>query len=257
MGEQSGEAPTPDDNLLLQHKQIAESIEMIRLKKDQLLRTLRGLSENENPDRDLMAKLVDAFDTMTAQENSFLAVLKNIVQIHEQATNDVAKENDELAKNGNDLGSEQSQVVRNEIQQNKDEGNEEDDDLIRETLKELEQVSMQALAAAELNEKLVETLQRHKKNRALMLEMRKDKAEMLKTAANAAMVEVKKAKKEVSINRAELQKKQREADELRKAALKAGIQVGANEQKQKKILWKRVGNRLGKIYGRKRNEGSM
>lgn len=41
---------------------------------------------------------------------------------------------------------------------------EQDEEMIRETLRELEQVSLQAVAAAELNEKLVETLQRHKKN---------------------------------------------------------------------------------------------
>ncbi|KAK5973449.1 hypothetical protein GCK32_020854, partial [Trichostrongylus colubriformis] len=35
----------------------------------------------------------------------------------------------------------------------------------------------------------------------------------------------------VSVNRAEILKKQREAEELRKAALKAGIQVGAEEEK--------------------------
>ncbi|VDP56551.1 unnamed protein product [Heligmosomoides polygyrus] len=35
----------------------------------------------------------------------------------------------------------------------------------------------------------------------------------------------------VSVNRAEIQKKQREAEELRKAALKAGIQVGAEEER--------------------------
>ncbi|KAK6013634.1 hypothetical protein OSTOST_21047, partial [Ostertagia ostertagi] len=34
-----------------------------------------------------------------------------------------------------------------------------------------------------------------------------------------------------SANRAEIVKKQREAEELRKAALKAGIQVGAEEEK--------------------------
>ncbi|VDO09867.1 unnamed protein product [Haemonchus placei] len=68
--------------------------------------------------------------------------------------------------------------------------------MIRETLKELEQVSLQALAAAELNEKLVESLQRHKKSRTSILELRKNKTDELKSAASAAMAEVKKAKQE-------------------------------------------------------------
>ncbi|ETN74963.1 hypothetical protein NECAME_03878 [Necator americanus] len=184
------QTPTSDDNILTRHKHIAESIEMIRVKKDQLLQTLRGLSTSENPDRALMAKLVEAFDMMTAQENAFLGVLKNIVV-------------------------------------------EDDEEMIKETLKELEQVSLKALAAAELNEKLVETLQRHKKSRTSMLELRRNKTEELKNAATAAVAEVKKAKQEVSLNRAEIQKKQKEAEELRKAALKAGIQVGAEEEKHK------------------------
>ncbi|KJH48143.1 hypothetical protein DICVIV_05757 [Dictyocaulus viviparus] len=222
-------------------------------------------ADDNLPDRELMTKLIEAFDTMTAQENSFLAVLKNIVEIHEQATSDLAEENDELRKIQETSNGKQNDVNTNDTQESKQKGEDDDDDekLIKETLKELEQVSIQALAAAELNEKLVETLQRHKKNmarlprvrsvcefqdqisdkriinsfcmdsmmRVSMLELRKDKTEKLKMAANAAIVEVKKAKKEVSINRAELQKKQREAEDLRKAALKAGIQIGAEEQK--------------------------
>ncbi|EPB72559.1 hypothetical protein ANCCEY_08336 [Ancylostoma ceylanicum] len=177
MSAEEAQTPSSDDNILIRHKHIAESIEMIRVKKDQLLRTLRGLSTSENPDRALMAKLIEAFDMMTAQENAFLGVLRNI-------------------------------VVQN------------DEELIKETLRELEQVSLKALAAAELNEKLVETLQRHKKSRTSMLELRRNKTEELKSAATAAVAEVKKAKKEVSANRAEIQKKQKEAEELRKAALK-------------------------------------
>ncbi|RCN48203.1 hypothetical protein ANCCAN_05749 [Ancylostoma caninum] len=69
--------------------------------------------------------------------------------------------------------------------------------------------------------------------RTSMLELRRNKTEELKSAATAAVAEVKKAKKEVNANRAEIQKKQKEAEELRKAALKAGIQVGADEEKHK------------------------
>ncbi|WKY00953.1 hypothetical protein Q1695_015172 [Nippostrongylus brasiliensis] len=225
--------PTGDDNLLTRHKHIAESIEMIRNKKNQLLKTLRGLSEAENPDKALMAKLVDAFDMMTAQETAFLGVLKNIVDIHEQATEDVAAESEALRTNG-DIGAQDSTKDAGSHEEGSEDAKEDnaaDEEMIKETLKELEQVSLQALAAAQLNEKLVETLQRTKKNRSSVLELRKNKTEELKTAATAAMAEVKKAKQEVTANRTEIQKKAREAEELRKAALKAGIQVGAEEEK--------------------------
>ncbi|KAK6742427.1 hypothetical protein RB195_009975 [Necator americanus] len=232
------QTPTSDDNILTRHKHIAESIEMIRVKKDQLLQTLRGLSTSENPDRALMAKLVEAFDMMTAQENAFLGVLKNIVEIHDQATNDVAAEikvmEEDKKKNEEKDEKQEDQKKDNRGETELDEEEEEDDEeMIKETLKELEQVSLKALAAAELNEKLVETLQRHKKSRTSMLELRRNKTEELKNAATAAVAEVKKAKQEVSLNRAEIQKKQKEAEELRKAALKAGIQVGAEEEKHK------------------------
>lgn len=83
------------------------------------------------PDRDLMAKLVDAFDMMTAQETAFLGVLKNIVvslfpcspcvfprkittvpeasqlqDIHEQATSDLAAENETSDAKGEGEGRE-------------------------------------------------------------------------------------------------------------------------------------------------------
>ncbi|EYC15962.1 hypothetical protein Y032_0035g3065 [Ancylostoma ceylanicum] len=233
MSAEEAQTPSSDDNILIRHKHIAESIEMIRVKKDQLLRTLRGLSTSENPDRALMAKLIEAFDMMTAQENAFLGVLRNIVEIHDQATKDVAAEieNMENKDEKKDEKKEGDDSAKKEGEDNEEDEN--DEELIKETLRELEQVSLKALAAAELNEKLVETLQRHKKSRTSMLELRRNKTEELKSAATAAVAEVKKAKKEVSANRAEIQKKQKEAEELRKAALKAGIQVGADEEKHK------------------------
>ncbi|RCN48205.1 hypothetical protein ANCCAN_05751 [Ancylostoma caninum] len=48
MSAPEAQTPSSDDNILTRHKHIAESIEMIRVKKDQLLRTLRGLSTSEN-----------------------------------------------------------------------------------------------------------------------------------------------------------------------------------------------------------------
>ncbi|VDO18967.1 unnamed protein product [Heligmosomoides polygyrus] len=119
------------------------------------------------PDRDLMAKLVDAFDMMTAQETAFLGVLKNIVDIHEQATSDLAAENETSDAKGEGEGREGLPTGCQDVAVSKNgesEDEEQDEEMIRETLRELEQVSLQAVAAAELNEKLVETLQRHKKN---------------------------------------------------------------------------------------------
>ncbi|VDO90097.1 unnamed protein product [Haemonchus placei] len=213
---------------------------------------LEFCSKTARPDRALMAKLVDAFDMMTAQETAFLGVLKNIVDIHEQATQDLAAENEAMGK-PDEKKNESVEMEKKPSEkegEKAEEGDENDEEMIRETLKELEQVSLQALAAAELNEKLVESLQRHKKSvteaskllmifeyvnfiyeRTSILELRKNKTDELKSAASAAMAEVKKAKQEVSANRAEIVKKQREAEELRKAALKAGIQVGAEEEK--------------------------
>ncbi|KAL6726272.1 hypothetical protein Aduo_008260 [Ancylostoma duodenale] len=233
MSAQEVQTPSSDDNILTRHKHIAESIEMIRVKKDQLLRTLRGLSTSENPDRALMAKLIEAFDMMTAQENAFLGVLRNIVEIHDQATKDVAAEIEHMENKDEKKDEKKEEGDSAKKTEEDKEEDENDEELIKETLRELEQVSLKALAAAELNEKLVETLQRHKKSRTSMLELRRNKTEELKSAATAAVAEVKKAKKEVSANRAEIQKKQKEAEELRKAALKAGIQVGADEEKHK------------------------
>ncbi|PIO59616.1 hypothetical protein TELCIR_18917, partial [Teladorsagia circumcincta] len=118
-----------------------------------------------------MAKLVDAFDMMTAQEAAFLGVLKNIVDIHEQATNDMAAENEAMEKAGekkDESGEKKDEKPAENVTENADEDDENDAEMIKETLKELEQVSLQALAAAELNEKLVESLQRHKKSVSLL-----------------------------------------------------------------------------------------
>ncbi|VDM77261.1 unnamed protein product [Strongylus vulgaris] len=169
------QAPSPDDNILIRHQHIAESIEMIRAKKDQLLRTLRGLSTSENPDKALMAKLIEAFDMMTAQENQFLGVLKSIVDIHNQATLDVAEELEgkkaEETSEKKDAEKMKEEKNENIPEKNTPEDDENDEEAIKETLKELEQVSIKALAAAQLNEKLVETLQRHKKSdKALSLD---------------------------------------------------------------------------------------
>ncbi|VDK72958.1 unnamed protein product [Cylicostephanus goldi] len=110
-----------------------------------------------------MAKLIEAFDMMTAQENQFLGVLKNIVDIHNQATNDVAEEM-QIKKAEAKTEKPPTEEAKKEKSDEKEEDDENDEELIRETLKELEMVSLKALAAAELNEKLVETLQRHKKS---------------------------------------------------------------------------------------------
>ncbi|KAK6042872.1 hypothetical protein COOONC_19623 [Cooperia oncophora] len=112
-----------------------------------------------------MAKLIDAFDMMTAQETAFLGVLKNIVDIHEQATKDLAAEHqavEQSVEEKEESGDKKESTEK--VAENPEEDYENDTEMIKETLKELEQVSMQALAAAELNEKLVESLQRHKKS---------------------------------------------------------------------------------------------
>lgn len=45
-----------------------------------------------------MAKLLEAYDMMTVQENQYIEILKNIVEIHEMAVDDVAKEIEEKKK---------------------------------------------------------------------------------------------------------------------------------------------------------------
>ncbi|RCN48204.1 hypothetical protein ANCCAN_05750 [Ancylostoma caninum] len=111
-----------------------------------------------------MAKLIEAFDMMTAQENAFLGVLRNIVEIHDQATKDVAAEIEHMENKDEKKDEKKEEGDSAKKPEEDKEEDENDEELIKETLRELEQVSLKALAAAELNEKLVETLQRHKKS---------------------------------------------------------------------------------------------
>uniref|UniRef100_A0A1I7XJ47 DNA topoisomerase n=1 Tax=Heterorhabditis bacteriophora TaxID=37862 RepID=A0A1I7XJ47_HETBA len=190
-----------NDNIIAHRKFIAKSIEVIRVKKDQILKTLKGISENEQ-------------------------VMKSIVDIHEKATEDVAKDIEQINKTDNSANiTEEANLKEDQLE------------LIR---KELQEVALQTSLAAELNNKLVETLQMHKRKKTAMQELRLDKTKEVKNRASEALNEMEHTKHKVvvlvSSSRADINRKQRELDELRKEALKKGIQLGEEEQKQKDAI---------------------
>uniref|UniRef100_A0A1I7SXI0 Coiled-coil domain-containing protein 22 homolog n=1 Tax=Caenorhabditis tropicalis TaxID=1561998 RepID=A0A1I7SXI0_9PELO len=86
-----------DDNLVnYKTKKIMQSIEDIRGKKSEIAQALRALKigkpqENEEVKED-MKQLIAAYDAISEQETQYTNILKTIVEIHEQATLDIAKD---------------------------------------------------------------------------------------------------------------------------------------------------------------------
>ncbi|CAB3403558.1 unnamed protein product [Caenorhabditis bovis] len=225
----------PDDNLITRRKNITKGIEEIRTKKAEISKALKEVSskKDEPEGKVMMKQLIDAFDVLSTQETQYLDILKTIVNIHEQATLDVANEYDEKIK----IDEQALKNIKSKIDQKKDEANaepanDEDMDELHQALSELKKVSEAAIAASELNEKLVERLQMQKKKKNAMMELRQKKTKELEEEASRVRKEVMERINKLSAMKKTTVQQERELENLRRQCLHLGLQVGATNDQQ-------------------------
>ncbi|GMS88971.1 hypothetical protein PENTCL1PPCAC_11146, partial [Pristionchus entomophagus] len=209
-------APTADDNLIAKGPQVKSNIALIKEKKQKILTTLQGLSKMENPDKEMMGKLVAAFDSISAQEHEYMEILTNIAEIHGKATEDVAIEIKEIIeKKGKGAASNATNEKKEEEQSEEDINKE-----ISSTLREISEMQTAALAASMVNEQLVAKLSLSKSKHLAMKQARDDVTAVQSETARVVLEEREKAMKEVMIEKQAMEKKKKELEKLRKTVVK-------------------------------------
>ncbi|EGT36199.1 hypothetical protein CAEBREN_23412 [Caenorhabditis brenneri] len=230
-----------DDNLITRRKKILQSIEDIRGKKAEIAQALRELGigkpqDNENVKED-MKQLLAAYDAISAQETQYMDILKTIVTIHEQATLDIAKDFEKKIE-------QDAQKLKEKKEKQEEENEEEDtsektpDELansevmaeLKEALDELKKVSEAAVAASELNEKLVERLQLTKKKKSAMMEVRAKKAKDLDDEATRVRAEVMERINKMAALKKTTGRQEKELKQLQKQCLELGLQLDDNRE---------------------------
>uniref|UniRef100_A0A8R1DYM2 Uncharacterized protein n=1 Tax=Caenorhabditis japonica TaxID=281687 RepID=A0A8R1DYM2_CAEJA len=235
----SADLQVMDDNLITRRKKIMQSIEDIRSKKSEIAQALRELGvgnpqENEEVKND-MKQLLEAYDAISKQEVQYMDILKTIVGIHEQATLDIAKDFEErIEKDAQKLADEKDKKEE-EADENREKSPEEmaNGELIaelNEALLELKKVQEAAVAASELNEKLVEKFQLQKKKRTAMTELRAKKAKELDDEATRVRAEVVERINKMTALKKTTTKQEKELKELQKQCLQLGLQLESEEQ---------------------------
>ncbi|VDK45069.1 unnamed protein product [Anisakis simplex] len=205
----------------------------IRSNKQRILETLRGLKENlaedEEPDRELMAKMIASYDLLSAQEEEYLKIMQQIVAIRENAAEDVErdvkqegrtdevvetdKKSDDKSKESDDKSKDNASATPQSAQPNeqpekvdqkKSSGGTEDEwKEVEEELKKLGNVTGEAVAASVYNEKLVETLHLSRMQKAALEEMRKEESDTKRGEANEALKQVEMARLKLLIDQDE------------------------------------------------------
>ncbi|CAD6188233.1 unnamed protein product [Caenorhabditis auriculariae] len=226
-----------DDNLVTRRRNVTKGIEEIRAKKSEIAQALRDVGQDvENEDKkSLIKQLVEAFDGLTTQENQYLEILQAIVGIHEQATKDIAEDYEQkIAADEEKLRLIRESQADGASDAPADEADGDPDvQELREALLELRKVSDAAVAASELNDKLVERLQLHKKKKSAMMELRTKKAKELDETAKQVRAEVTEKMRRLATEKSTTIQKEKELEELRKQCLRLGIQLGQEEEQKK------------------------
>ncbi|CAI4229105.1 unnamed protein product [Auanema sp. JU1783] len=229
----------PDDSILSKRGYVKDSLNLIGEKKERLKEAMKTVSEAEQPDLELMSKLLAAYDSMTKQENQYLEVMKSIVVIHEHAVEDVAKD---LAISKSEVPAlpEVNNIIPKSDKPAENPATDTDIQELVETLKEIHEVSKQTALAAQVNEQLQERLNLHKKKKANLQEIRRDKAKELQQKSSETMTTVELTKKKIENERNSKKHLEKELDRLRKAALQKGIELGIVEDQMKDAAIKAI-----------------
>lgn len=232
-----------DDNLITRRKKILQSIEDIRGKKAEIAQALRELGvgkpqENESVKED-MKQLLAAYDAISAQETQYMDILKTIVTIHEQATIDIAKDFEKkIEKDAQELQEkkekleEENEEVDTSEKTPEEMANSELMAELQEALFELKKVSEAAVAASELNEKLVERLQLTKKKKNAMMEVRAKKAKDLDDEATRVRAEVMERINKMAALKKTTGRQEKELKQLQKQCLELGLQLGVDDNRE-------------------------
>ncbi|PAV88609.1 hypothetical protein WR25_19520 [Diploscapter pachys] len=152
------------------------------------------------------------------------AIKKNIDDIRERKV-EIAKVIKGLSEEDTPNASPDQQAQQAELDKDIEE--------LKATLLEFKNVAEQAVAASTLNEKLVEKLQLHKKKKATMMEVRKQKASDLDAKAKKTREELNERIDKLAHEKEMTKKKQRQLEDLRKEALRIGIQLTPEDEKSR------------------------
>ncbi|CAO4369696.1 unnamed protein product [Caenorhabditis nigoni] len=233
-----------DDNLITRRKKIMQAIEDIRGKKSEIASALRelgiGKPEGNEEVKENMKQLLAAYDAISAQETQYMDILKTIVGIHEQATLDIAKDFEEKIKKDAEKLKEKKEKAEEEANVEEDNSEKTPEELansevmaeLQEALLELKKVSEEAVAASELNEKLVERLQLTKKKKSAMMEVRAKKAKELDEEAARARAEVMERINKMAALKKTTGRQEKELKELQKQCLELGLTLGVDGEKE-------------------------
>ncbi|UMM23128.1 hypothetical protein L5515_003994 [Caenorhabditis briggsae] len=234
-----------DDNLITRRKKIMQAIEDIRGKKSEIASALRelgiGKPEGNEEVKENMKQLLAAYDAISAQETQYMDILKTIVGIHEQATLDIAKDFEEkIKKDAEKLKEKKEKKEAEEEAVEEDNSEKSPEELansevmaeLQEALLELKKVSEEAVAASELNEKLVERLQLTKKKKSAMMEVRAKKAKELDEEAARARAEVMERINKMAALKKTTGRQEKELKELQKQCLELGLTLGVDGEKE-------------------------
>ncbi|KHN88784.1 DNA topoisomerase 3 [Toxocara canis] len=234
-------------------KTIMERLTSIRGNKQRILDTLREmkqkLGDDEEPDKELMAKMIASYDLLSAQEEEYMKIMQQIVSIRENAAEDVQHEVEEVkssqgeanaeTKESTVAGAEPIEADEQSTEAEKSErkgGSEAEWKEVEEELAKLGSVAGEAVAASIMNEKLVEKLQLHRNKKAALDQLRQKEAESQRGAANEALQQVELARLKVAAEQEQIERKRKTLERLRREAVRRGIKLGPGPASEPDIV---------------------
>ncbi|KAM3724687.1 Pericentriolar material 1 protein [Dirofilaria immitis] len=228
------------DNLPSHQKHIMNRLESIRENKQRILATLRELKENtkegEFPNKELMSKMIGSYDALTAQEEQYVQLMQKIVNLRENAADDVQHENEKIS----DESSRRGNVMQdgNAESNNKLSAEEIDNDVeeMNSELSKLGVVTGKAVAVSIMNDKLLETLQLHHEKKAALEELHRRKRETQKGIANEALQQVEMARLKIASEQEQVERKRKTLERLRREAQRRGIKLGPGSASEPDIV---------------------
>ncbi|VDM36495.1 unnamed protein product [Toxocara canis] len=261
-------SPNTGDNLPARQKTIMERLTSIRGNKQRILDTLREmkqkLGDDEEPDKELMAKMIASYDLLSAQEEEYMKIMQQIVSIRENAAEDVQHEVEEVkssqgeanaeTKESTVAGAEPIEADEQSTEAEKSErkgGSEAEWKEVEEELAKFGSVAGEAVAASIMNEKLVENIMRELffLKKAALDQLRQKEAESQRGAANEALQQVELARLKggdlfnlffskipVAAEQEQIERKRKTLERLRREAVRRGIKLGPGPASEPDIV---------------------
>jgi len=214
-----------EDNLPARQKSVLERLGQIRSMKQRILDTLNGMKkdkEDEDLDKAMMAKLLQAYDNFKNQEDEYVGILQQILAIRTTAADDVATELAKAVTESAIAGDDSMPMVESTTEN------------INAERAALADCAEKAIIASRVHDQLVTSLQLNRNKKAVLSEIHAEQRDQQLTKAQHALRQAELTRERLLAEQTAIEEKRAELEQLRAQARTQGLapRPPAAEQQQ-------------------------